>query len=210
MIPYKDNSDIPAIDFYFFKVCNSVPRFHNLRHSIYELKNKILNKYGVNNGSYDLQIIKRKCHNCNGTGKRWNGEDCFRCSNGVYRIDYVALKRYTLNGELFHNPLDNVSSTGVLTIFENGKVEKRQLYFANTIHGLIEKPKPKISIEFAYLWLLYSYDVDKFYPALKSYRQGIKGKAVYKFNNCIKNLPIMKGLSNYFGVKEIEDNSLPF
>ena len=54
----------------------------------YEIKNRILAKYGKL-VCYDVQFIEgKKCHSCGGTGiytGYYSNDDCYHCFNGWYK-----------------------------------------------------------------------------------------------------------------------------
>lgn len=64
----------------------------------YELKLKILLRFGVRDG-HDLQKIVKMCYACGGEG---NG--CTRCDDGVYSVRYHPLARFQIEGWVFHAP----------------------------------------------------------------------------------------------------------
>lgn len=79
----------------------------------YSLKDKLIKKFGVNNG-YDLQFIPgKKCNSCSGTGKFTKylfgsayKEPCWRCTAGWYKLPiYVLLERNKVGDHVFHKPI---------------------------------------------------------------------------------------------------------
>lgn len=60
---------------------------------VYDLKTTILNRYGALDG-LDGQRVVRRCWYCE------NG--CDNCEHGIYRIDYVELRRIRLGKRVFH------------------------------------------------------------------------------------------------------------
>lgn len=76
----------------------------------YEIKSKLLKKYGKSIG-YDLQQIPGKlCYSCKGTGKEFDDTDdeegCSCCGGSGYYKDpfYVVLTKYQLGKYQFHQP----------------------------------------------------------------------------------------------------------
>lgn len=127
-IPFPKTLDIPELDFLAFTACNNAPKGWIQKPTFYLLKNDMLQDYGTYDG-YDLQIIQRKCHSCDGKGNYWTGEACYRCRAGIYETMLVALKRYVLNDVLFHRPVGRVDARGHL--------DGAQMQFRTTIHGLV-------------------------------------------------------------------------
>lgn len=79
----------------------------------YALKDKLLDRYGSNDG-YDLQYLPGKqCFSCNGTGiytqySTWreNHEYCYNCNHGWYKLpSYVVLERIRVGKYVFHRPV---------------------------------------------------------------------------------------------------------
>lgn len=191
--------DIPAFDFKMFKVLNSC-NDSTLKYSFYyNLKGEILDKY-ASTDFYDLQIIDRKCNNCNGSRKHWNGEPCLRCNaTGIFRTDKVFLKRYVLNGELFHIPEDNEILMGVDSIL-----------VVNTIQGLIkhDHAKNNYSPVLAYAWLLLHYKPEMFHAFLKSIVKELRTNAQKKFKQLMHQHGALKAIYLFFNVPVKEE--LPF
>lgn len=75
--------------------------------SIYRLKDVILTRHGVPDGT-DLQIITLYCRACHGAGwhgPQWRREGCWTCwGSGVYARDYIILARYRIGDRVFHIP----------------------------------------------------------------------------------------------------------
>ena len=68
-----------------------------------EIKPVVLEKYASKAG-WDKQTIIIKCNSCSGTGIYYNKVKCWNCNNGVYAIRTFYLKRYILNGIIYHIP----------------------------------------------------------------------------------------------------------
>jgi hypothetical protein len=82
----------------------------------YELKDKILKNYGSDCG-YDYQLIEHQCWNCQGSGIYSIGNTCRSCGGtGIYSTERIVLQRFVINGEIFHKPINKVSS--LADIFE--------------------------------------------------------------------------------------------
>lgn len=220
------HQEIPKLDFYFFKVCNSAHQFSNVKPSFYKLKNIILNQYAVHD-CHDLQIIQRNCHNCGGTGWHLKGIACYKCDKGIYSIDKVALKRWVLNGELFHQPEGKIDDKGRLIITtytqgEWGEYEKSVEYkpcnfiFRNTIRGLIKHEPLSTNPEFAFMWLLWNYDRQWFFMRLKQITDSTQAETRGKFRKAMKGCHSqIEGLAVFFRIKkekvyDAELDDLPF
>jgi hypothetical protein len=80
----------------------------------YDMKERILARYGAEDG-YDVQHFEgKRCYGCDGTGTyyHWSGDDdyCYKCSgSGWFKHEcWVTLKRWKLGTYTFHQP-DGVS-----------------------------------------------------------------------------------------------------
>lgn len=94
---FQVKNDIPEKHLQLMLVCNSNKFLY--QQAFYKLKHKILSKHGKVDG-YDLQIVKRKCNACNGTGiyDKADNIECNRCNSGIYSTSQYILKRYFSNG----------------------------------------------------------------------------------------------------------------
>ena len=112
---------------------------------------------------YDLQIINKPCHSCDGTGvyKKYgrNGhvydrDSCWNCNGtGIYEIKKISLKRYLLNGKIYHVPCYEIRS-------EPHK---------NEIKGYVVHDQVDSDEAFrAYLILLWKYNRNWFYYKIKA------------------------------------------
>jgi hypothetical protein len=73
----------------------------------YEVKARILERYGKPDGLYDIQHIPGKpCWSCEGTGGLYEPGGCYKCwGDGWYKRPFwVPLKRYHLGRYVFHRP----------------------------------------------------------------------------------------------------------
>jgi len=139
------------------------------------VKNIILEKHADFIG-YDLQIIEHKCWSCGGTGvwkKYWyegnaryllKEEKCWNCKNGIYQIKKISLKRYILNGSVYHIPCDE------------SMIDKEPVQ--NIIQGIVKHDVVDLKEAFeSFLILLWVYNRTEFYyhvkNVLKSKIQGI-------------------------------------
>lgn len=155
-LPFQQKEDLPEEDFLLFSQLNSSPRYwqndwphlsyDSDKDAFYELKDIILNGFGRTDG-YDLQVIKRTCRHCDGTGRHcyWIkhlAERCWQCGGtGIYEKVQVALRRYILNEHLFHKPMGRISGG----CFHAGE-STIQLDFHEVIKGIVEhKPTPGVN-----------------------------------------------------------------
>ena len=217
-IEFADLQDISEIDFKAFNICNSANSWI-YKQQFYTLKNSILETYGHENG-YDLQVIKKICHSCDGTGKftsDWKvTEQCWNCDNGVYKTKKVVLKRYILNGDLFHVPIGEVIF-GRLAIFDGYydeyPCEPKFKYIdfdeliENTIDGIIKHESISEHPTYYFLYLLFKYDKIALYKLIES---TIKNKSLHKkrkFDMKIKSIYL-----KYFAPKitTLDTDELPF
>ena len=75
------------------------------RNEFYELKTKLLKRWGEPDG-LDVQHIYKMCWTCDGSG-RYGRQECRKCyGTGAYQNYYTLLQRYRLGGYSFHRPLD--------------------------------------------------------------------------------------------------------
>lgn len=225
IIPFKENADIPESHLYAFRVCNSAGAWV-YRYAFYQLKNTILEKYG-HEADYDLQHIEKKCHSCDGKGNHPRGQ-CYRCNSGVYQRKKVVLKRWILNGCVFHKPVGELDS-GKLKIF-NGyyeseysgceypsfKYEQFNGRIINEIRGIIKHEPMPLSATWAFYYLLWNYDRDKFHKCIAQDVKAYQTNAQYKLKKLLRKYNPLKAYANFFEIKKedlkpIEDfESLPF
>lgn len=85
-------------------VANSYPGCIDKRR-FYAMKDRILSRFGIEDG-FDIQHIEGKqCWSCDGTGGLWEPGGCWRCLDGWYkRPVWVTLQRYKLGRYTFHLP----------------------------------------------------------------------------------------------------------
>lgn len=115
----------------------------------YEVKNKILKKYGKFE-RYDLQFIEgKKCYSCDGTGiyQSWynNEKDmCYNCYNGWYKRPFWSLLEVVRFGKYtFHQPKE--------------KLYKKPESLEATINGYISHSEPNYGFLAVFI-LLFLYD----------------------------------------------------
>lgn len=212
-ILFKDNTDIPEAHFHAFKACNSASLWH-YKQSFYRLKNEILQKYG-HEADYDLQIIKKQCYFCNGTGKfKLAGklpETCWSCNgSGIYQTKKVVLKRWLLNGEVFHNPVGDLyfgdDNLKIFDGYEDGypkfRYEKFRGKIVNQIEGVIKHEPVKLNITWAFYYLLWNYKREYFFKLITKdvnyYQTWIKQKLKKMLN--LSNP--LKVFADFFKVKK--------
>lgn len=212
LIPFKENMDIPESHLYALRVCNSGGAWA-YKQSFYKLKNEILEKYG-HEADYDLQTIKKKCYTCNGTGRHHSGNACWNCTNGVYSTKKVVLKRYLINGAIFHNPVGELFA-GKLKIFDgyyeseysceeypkfrsedfNGKI-------VGEISGIIKHEAMNLHPIWAYYYLLWNYNREKFYACLTSDVKQYQTNTQYKLKRLLDRYNPLKAYAEFFEVKK--------
>lgn len=142
---------------------------YSLKQMFYsEVKPVVLRVFGVHAG-YDLQTIEYKCWTCGGTGKYYNGNTCYHCSNGIYSTRQFSLERFILNGRLYHIPCKEVVVEPVV----------------NTIKGVItHETIDSKEAQRAFLILLWKYNKASFYNHLKE----IIGKGISEESKRIKEI----------------------
>lgn len=114
----------------------------------YSLKQRLCDRYGINDG-YDVQCLPgKKCYSCDGTGifVRYHSfgsstkERCYRCTEGWYKTpSFVLLQRIKVGDHVFHKPVGRQSKLCFPDIPISVKIE-----------GYIEHSKKK------YGWLAFS------------------------------------------------------
>ncbi len=158
------------------------------KYLFYEFKSEFLRKHGKEDG-YDLQQLI--CRNCKGTNKHWNGEECFQCEQGIHKS--VELRRFILNGEVFHEPINTVP-------FQRG--------YVSIIRGLIKHETNENQL-FCYFILLAKYDRDKFFHTLSMYMRMFTKRRRDKFREAMHGNKLLEGLRKFLGIKDNEYD-LPF
>lgn len=221
-LPLTETVDIPQPHFYALSVCNSAGAWA-YRGSFYELKNELLQKYG-HEADYDLQHIVKKCHSCDGNGNHTWGQ-CWNCDKGVYQRKDVVLKRYLLNGAVFHKPMGELVGNR-LKIF-NGyyegeydgmdypsfRFEPFDGKIVAVITGLIKHEPMKLHPIWAYYYLLWHYDRDYFYKILAGDLKNLRTNTQYKLKKLLKLYSPLRAYADFFEVKKPElapIDDLPF
>jgi hypothetical protein len=115
---------------------------------------------------YNIQIIKRYCHTCCGSGNflhwtRDSYDSCWHCNGtGIFRIDHVLLERYELFGDVYHRPVD---PAGIERLGGIGK----------PIKGIIEHESiPYRRAALSFIFLLFMFNQDRFGEELKRFCNG--------------------------------------
>lgn len=219
-IPFTDLQDIPSGHFHAFLVCNSADNWF-YKQPFYSLKNEILKKYG-NESDYDLQIIKKVCYSCDGKGNHHTGKACRNCEKGIYQTKKVILKRYILNGALFHEPVGEMRfNNHELKVF-NGYDEDfcpkfRYVPFegiiVNQINGIIKHEPINLNATWAYYYLVWKYKPETFLSLIASNLKHYNTNTQHKIKKLLKKYSPLKAFAEFFDVKKeqlepIED--LPF
>jgi len=218
IIPFKENADIPEAHLYALRVCNSAGAWH-YKQSFYKLKNEILKKYG-HEADYDLQTIKKKCWSCDGKGNHDTGNACWNCDKGVYQTKRVVLKRYILNGALFHEPMGELSYFDKLKIFDGYedwyptfKYEAFNGRIVNQIEGLITHEPMELSPTWSFYYLLWNYNREQFYKQITSDVNSYQTRAKHKLKKMLEKSNPLKVFADYLKVKpqQLEPiDDLPF
>lgn len=121
---------VPDEHLHWFSICNQAdyPEKHSW---FYPFKDQFLKTRAIPDGA-DLQIIKRKCRTCYGSGI-WVSNSgrysdiCDRCDgSGIHSIRHIVLSRWRLGSHLYHIPEPS----------DPARIQPRE-----TIHGLIQHPK---------------------------------------------------------------------
>lgn len=205
----ETGTNIPASHFYAFKACNNGGSYW-YKQDFYKLKNQLLDLFGHEDG-HDLQVIVKKCHSCAGTGMYWQDEECYRCGGtGIFDIKHVVLKRYRLNGEVFHRPLGRLTHNRTqIEIFDGYdthgytkfKYEPFTGKFTDTIHGIILHKPGELNPNWAYLYLLFNYDKIAFLSAIKEMVARAQTNTKYKLRTLLKQYSPLQAMHRYFEVK---------
>lgn len=191
---------------------------HIYRNEFYEIKDNLLKKYGkyILN---ELQHIKKKCYNCDGTGIfkcNWKpNEMCWSCGgSGIYSEFWVLLKKYNFGSYYFHIPV---------TKYYNEKYLPEKIKEQNIIEGLIRKELPKYNLGLECMLILFLiYDLTTFKKVINFnyYRNGAITPLVFfgnilflgkKFKKISKNKIIsLKGNRNNNIILYTDEEELPF
>lgn len=224
IIPFTENADIPESHLYAFRACNSGGAWA-YKYSFYKLKNELLLKYG-HEADYDLQHVVKKCYTCGGSG--WYNEvnRCHNCDNGVYSRKDVILKRWILNGAIFHQPIGELTGGNRIKIFDGYEEEEDGWHeypkfryetfngkIISTITGLIKHKPIGLNPMWAYYYLLWNYDRDRFYKIMQSDLNTMQTNTKYKLKRLLRKLNPIIAYAEFFEVKnehlaDIDD--LPF
>lgn len=212
LIPFTEHADIPEAHLYAFTVCNSAGTWC-YRSAFYKLKNELLEKYG-HEADYDLQHIVKRCYSCDGKGNHHTGHRCWNCNNGVYARKDVLLKRFLLNGRLFHQPIGELEDNRI-KIF-NGYYESEysceqyptfryELFdgkIVSTITGLIQHERAKLHPVWAYYYLLWHYNRELFYKNMQSDLKSYQTNTQYKLKLLLNRFNPLKAYAEFFEVKQ--------
>jgi hypothetical protein len=190
---FEPEIKMPHSDFRLFVACNNADRDWVYKQSFYKLKNELLEKYADAAG-YDRQIVKHVCNVCRGTG--WYSTDarCRRCIDGVYAEYSYILKRYALNGQLFHRP-----------------VERADGPIVEVIKGIIKHNTPDVRPGFAYACLLKKYKPADFNEHLRLFRSRFTKSDWKKWGEiAAKSDNIITALATWHEVAVEVTDDLPF
>ena len=149
---------------YFYKANAGNYRYKQSFYS--DIKNPVLEKYAEFIG-YEMQVIEYPCNSCDGDGKfkHYHYEDgrryliktepCWHCTNGIYQIRKFTLKKYVLNGVIYHIPGDFNPYVRHLSTVIKGRIEHEPVDSSEALN--------------AYLILLWWYNKRVFYYRMKTY-----------------------------------------
>ena len=223
-IHFEQKLDIPKSHFHAFLVCNSAAGWHR-KGLFYELKTKLLKQFG-HDADYDLQIIKKICNTCNGTGVfkcSWKlPETCWSCHGfKIYQTKEVILKRYILNESLFHEPIgEYLAAYNKVKIFAS--YDDRGPYFTEIpfngkiiekINGLIKHEPIKDNDTWYFYYLLWNYDRVLFYKCISNDVNCYSKKQKNKLKKLLERNNPLKVFADFFKIKKEEINQfddLPF
>ncbi len=211
LIPFKENVDIPEAHFYAFMVCNSAAAWHH-KQSFYRLKNEILQKHG-HESAYDLQTIKKTCYSCDGKGIfkcDWKlPETCWSClGDGVYQKKQVVLKRWVLNGAIFHEPIGElyINQLKVFNGYEDGypvfKYEPFNGKIVSEINGLIKHEPLELNPTWSFYYLLWNYNRERFFNCIASDVNSYQTRTKHKLKNMLKQNNPLKVFADFFKIKK--------
>ncbi|HRG38021.1 MAG TPA: hypothetical protein PK289_05785 [Bacteroidia bacterium] len=194
---FPETLDIPEAHMKAFIICNSSPT-----QTFYLLKDKILTKYGHRN-DYDLQIIKKTCNSCNGTGKfkcNWKPtETCWSClGDGIYMKKQIILERWILNGNLFHKPLGHFFKLPVDTVIKN------------KIYGYIRHDPKEGNSQYCLYYLMWNYDRDMFWKYLEHDIGCYYKSQRLKLQRLLRKYSPLTAISQFLKVRKEEVDELPF
>jgi len=188
MLPFPGLS-IPDKHLQWFKTANAGNYVHK-RAWFYPLKSLIMKRHGIADG-YDVQIIKKPCYCGDGI---WRGiyddlpehlwDRCRRCSGtGVYERKVIILRRWLLNGEVFHEPTT---------------LQPWQVRAKGCIRGLVvHEHVSTADAERAMMRLLIRYDLPRWYDCWSS------GWAQWLYNKRVRaRILILDRLRRAFGREE--------
>lgn len=223
-IPFEQNLDIPKSHFHAFMVCNSAASNWSHKQAFYDLKNEMLDTFG-HKAEFDLQIIKQRCHSCNGTGVfkcHWKlRELCWSCNgSGTYRTKKVVLQRFILNNNVFHKPIGEyfTNTVGVFNGWDEwGRAILKNCPFSGTfinkIDGLIKHEPMDANPTFSFYYLLWNYNRAFFYKRISYDINSYSSRTKYKLKRMLVQHNPLKVFADFFKVKkqQIEQfDDLPF
>lgn len=204
---FEPEITIPHSDLRLLVACNNAPSNWLYKKAFYQLKNVILEKYAEANG-HDLQVIKVKCHSCDGTGWYYSNTECHNCYKGLYDTVHIALKRYILNGLLFYKPMGKVHrETGKLYIHGTYMTFGEPLTFTQTIQGLVTHDIPDTDWNYAYVCLLYKYSRVEYTTYLRQFSKSLNSYDRKRWGECAKNSSnIFECFAIWYGLTPVVDD----
>lgn len=224
-IPFKETQDIPHSHFHAFMVCNSADSWYK-KQSFYALKSKILKKYGTES-NFDLQTINRICNTCDGKGIFKSGwklpETCWSChGDGIFSTKKIVLKRWILNGALFHEPIGEFENDGLyIKINTNRIIEHYPVYryeefngkIVNQITGIIKHEPLELNPTWSFYYLTWHYNREGFLSLISSDLNMYHTRTKNKLKKMLREHNPLKVFANHYKVpkQQIEQfDDLPF
>jgi hypothetical protein len=207
-----------------FQACNSAKNWW-LKSEFYKFKKEFLAIYG-NENDYDVQIIRKPCYDCEGTGlfhhyKRRGRETCWSCrGTGIFSLKHVLLKRFILNDNIYHEPIAEIEGT-MLKKYEaydtNGypavSYTKFEGKIVGTIIGLIKHDEPQYDPTYAFFYLLYFYNKNQLYYIIINFLKSKSQREVDKFKQIMRRNRPLEYLKKLFHINQNEIDKieeLPF
>ena len=130
-----------VISWFLVRANRKIPNYWKTE--FYDLKDRLLKRYATVEG-YDYQHIIKECFTCDGMGE-YQGEECYRCEEGIYDEYYVKLTRWRIGYKIQHKPV--------------GRVVGRESPSGNIIEGYVKhrEVSEKLAYE-CFLWLALVFD----------------------------------------------------
>lgn len=126
---------------HLMRVANSNP----CRHRWYPIKDTLCWAFALDDG-YDVQEIHAECWHCV-NGIDYTGNECYSCNAGVHHITRTALRRFVIEGFVFHRPLWRIESKEeFIELSREAKTVIR--------HRITHRPRSEAASREAFFWIL--------------------------------------------------------